>query len=104
MAFLDPTMPIATSDASDCTDFFVRTPVEHRRISKAPPGLFTKARENDPEVVAVYRRHGLDTDIAVHIHHHDTDSRNGLNILAGKLTAALGDYGLVEHTLWEEMT
>lgn len=23
MAFLDPTMPIATSDASDCTDFFV---------------------------------------------------------------------------------
>jgi hypothetical protein len=104
MAFPNSTMPIATTDASDCTDFFVRTPVEHRRISKAPPDLFAKARENGPEVAAVYRRHGLETDIAVHVHHYDTDSRNGVNNLASQLTAALRDYGLVEHTVWEEMS
>jgi hypothetical protein len=56
------------------------------------------------EVVTVYRRSGLETDIAVHIRHHDTDSRNGLNNLACQLSAALREYGLVEHTLWEEMT
>jgi hypothetical protein len=56
------------------------------------------------EVVTVYRRSGLETDIAVHIRHHDTDGGNGLNDLACQLTAALREFGLVEHTVWEEMS
>jgi hypothetical protein len=55
------------------------------------------------EVVTVYRRSGLDTDIAVHIHRHDAHGGDSLNNLACQLTAALREFGLVEHSVWEEL-
>ena len=58
---------------------------------------------NGAEVVTVYRRSGLETDIAIHIRHQETDRRNTPNALACQLTAALRDFGIVEHTVWEEM-
>jgi len=54
------------------------------------------------EAVTVYRRSGLGTDIAVHIRHHHQEGGNSPNALACQLTAALRDYGIVEHTVWEE--
>ena len=56
------------------------------------------------EVVTLYRREGLDTDIAVHIHHPETPGREEPNWFGLKLAYALRDYGLVQHTVWEEMT
>ncbi len=55
------------------------------------------------EAVTVYRRSGLGTDIAVHIRHHQREGGSSPYALACQLTAALGNYGIVEHTVWEEM-
>ena len=58
---------------------------------------------NGTEVVTVFRRSGLNTDVAVHIHNQNADGGNGPNVLAVQLAAALRVFGLVEHTVWEEM-
>ena len=58
---------------------------------------------NGSEVVTVYRRSGLQTDVAVHIRHVDSPHGSGPADLAVSLASALRNYGLVEHTLWEEM-
>ena len=49
------------------------------------------------EVATLYRRHGLDTDVAIHIR------GEGPSPLAAHLALALREYGLVEHTVWEEI-
>lgn len=48
-------------------------------------------------VATLYRRHGLDTDVAIHIR------GDGPSTLAAHLALALREYGLVEHTVWEEI-
>ena len=54
--------------------------------------------ETDAEVVQVYRRHGLDTDMAVHIRYHDgPPQRSKLGL---SLAASLESYGSVQHTVW----
>ena len=55
-------------------------------------------------VVTIFRRSGLDTDLAIHISSHGSGERVGPGALALHLASALSAYGLVEHTLWEEMT
>jgi hypothetical protein len=54
------------------------------------------------EVVTVYRRQGLETDVAVHIR-HDAQETGGPSALGFHLADALRAYGLVEHTVWEEL-
>ena len=61
-----------------------------------------RAAETDPEVVTVYQRKGLETDVAIHIHHIEGFEVNGQSSLGVRLASALKAYGLVEHTLWEE--
>lgn len=58
----------------------------------------------DTEVVTLYRRHGLETDVAIHIRHLNPRRWNGPSALALHLAYALRVFGLVEHTVWEEMT
>ena len=53
--------------------------------------------------VTLYRRHGLETDLAVHIRHLGVPGREGPSGLALRLASALRAYGLVEHTLWKEL-
>jgi len=55
------------------------------------------------EVVTLYRRNGLQTDIAVHIHHLDATGNEQAKALGLHLAKALRDLGLVEHTVWEEV-
>ena len=55
------------------------------------------------EVVTLYRRHGLETDVAVHIRHREAQEENVPSALAFHLAHALRAFGLVEHTVWEEM-
>lgn len=50
--------------------------------------------------LALYRCHGLDSDLAVHILRFDVEQ--GPSDLALRLAAELRTYGLVEHTVWEE--
>jgi hypothetical protein len=55
------------------------------------------------EIVTLYRRHGLDTDVAIHIHHHGPRGETVPSALALHLANALRFSGLVEHTVWDEM-
>jgi hypothetical protein len=68
------------------------------RIRESIQGEGTKT-----EIVSLYRRHGLETDVAIHIRHHDIAGMNGPSALAFRLASALRIFGLVEHTVWEEM-
>lgn len=56
----------------------------------------------DGAVVTLYRRRGLETDLAVHVR-PDGEPQKGPSNLGFRLAAALRNYGLVEHTLWEEL-
>jgi hypothetical protein len=55
-------------------------------------------------VVTIYRRSGLDTDVAVHINDHRRSDTTSPSALGLHLASALSAHGLVEHTVWEELT
>jgi len=55
-------------------------------------------------VVTIYRRSGLDTDVAVHINCPGRGETASPSALGLHLASALSAYGLVEHTVWEELT
>ena len=81
-----------------------------RTAGKASATLARQIREaigsegDGTRFVTIYRRSGLDTDVAVHIACHGTGGKTGLSALGLHLASALSTYGLVEHTLWEELT
>ena len=52
---------------------------------------------------ALYRRYGLETDVAVHIRHLESLGKEGPSRLGLQLASALRALGLVEHTTWEEL-
>lgn len=58
--------------------------------------------ETGADLVIFYQRKGLDTDFAVHIQRSGigTSGPTGLGL---QLASSLRSYGLVEHTIWEEL-
>ncbi len=56
----------------------------------------------EASTLTLYRRHGLETDLAVHVRRHGRAGGEGPSDLALRLASELRAYGLVEHTLWEE--
>ena len=62
--------------------------------------MWEDGRQNG--VFTIYRRRGLATDLAVHIPHAEeraeVPSRFGL-----QLVSSLAEFGLVEHSVWEEI-
>jgi hypothetical protein len=88
-----------------------RLEIVHLRSSGEPIETLTDqikesiwAEGNESEVVTVYRRSGLDTDVAVHIYHHESSVRDAPSTLAFNLASALRAFGLVEHSVWEELS
>ena len=82
----------------------------HLRSSIEPIGALTDhiresiwAEGHGTDVVTLYRRHGLETDVAVHIRHRTEGGAPGSSALAVHLAQALKAYGLVEHSVWEEI-
>ena len=80
----------------------IRLDIIHLRSSDEPVESLTRLirasiQEGSEEAstLTLYRRHGLDTDLAIHVRRHD---------LALRLASELRAYGLVEHTVWEELT
>ncbi len=53
-------------------------------------------------VITLYRRKGLETDLAVHIRRSGAAGAPQPSPLGLRLASALKAYGLVEHTVWEE--
>lgn len=87
-----------------------RLEIIHLRSSgESPESLSRQIRESigaedaSTEVIRLYHRDGLDTDVAVHIHRLKAPARPGPSDLGLQLAAALRAFGLVEHTLWEQM-
>lgn len=81
----------------------------HLRSSGEPIDSLTERisksiREGGEEAstLTLYRRHGLETDLAVHVRRDGTAGGEGPSDLALRLASELRAYGLVEHTLWEE--
>jgi hypothetical protein len=55
------------------------------------------------QVVTLYRRRGLNTDVAVHLRHGGPPGIAGGSALAIHVAHALKEFGLVEHSVWEEV-
>jgi len=59
------------------------------------------AVENAP-LVKIYRHAVLDTDFSIHLL-YDVESREfDVRVLSERLASALKEFGLVNHTVWEE--
>jgi hypothetical protein len=84
--------------------------IVHLRTSSEPienlaelirESMWEDGRKNG--VFTIYRRRGVATDLAVHIPHAEghaeVPSRFGL-----QLVSSLAEYGLVEHSVWEEIS
>jgi hypothetical protein len=54
------------------------------------------------EVVKVYRRNGIENVLAIHFHHTEAKSL-APSAIGLHVAEALRAYGLVEHSVWEEM-
>jgi hypothetical protein len=85
-----------------------RLEIIHLRSSGEPlDSLGRRIRESivddSAETVTLYRRQGLDTDLAVHVRYHAATGGQGPSDLALRLSSSLRAYGLVEHTKWEEL-
>lgn len=56
------------------------------------------------KVVTLYRRDGFDTDLAIHIVHLNRTGNPVPSDLGVRLVAVLQTHGLVEHTVWEQLS
>ena len=81
----------------------------HLRLGGKPPENLCEqikesitANEGISKNVMVFRREGLESDIAIHIHHPETQNSvpQGLGL---QLASALKAYGLVEHKFWKQL-
>lgn len=83
--------------------------IVHLRSSGAPidwlvEGIRTSMGRtvHGPPAVNLFRRHGLETDLSIHIRSDASDSAQA-HAIALKLASELRAYGLVDHTRWEEL-
>ncbi len=60
------------------------------------------ATEGDPGEARIYRHARLDTDLAVHLHRESSREDDDASPLGARLTAALREHGIVEHSVWVE--
>ena len=60
------------------------------------------ASEGLAEVIMIYHRDGLETDLAIHIHHPEMHRREP-SIFGHQLASELKTHGLIEHTVWKEL-
>lgn len=81
----------------------------HLRLAATPPENLSEqirqsiaASKGSDTKITVYRRGGLETDIAIHIHHHETPG-SGPKSPGLYLASELKSYGLVQHTFWEQL-
>ena len=88
----------------------MRLEIVHLRSSGEPiESLTDRIRRSieegseDASALTLYRRHGLETDLAVHVRRHGRAAGEGPSDLALRLASELRAYGLVEHTVWEEL-
>ncbi len=53
-------------------------------------------------LVKIYRHAALDTDFSIHLRYDAQTNENDFSVLSERLSAALKEFGLVNHTVWIE--
>jgi hypothetical protein len=61
-----------------------------------------KVEGKSAEVITLYRRIGLETDVAIHIRHLEKTGGEQPSDLGRRLASELKAFGMVEHAVWEE--
>ena len=61
------------------------------------------AIEAEHEAIRIFHRDKLDSDICIVLFHNRKKTRSGGSPLAQRLVASLNEFGLVHHTIWNEM-
>lgn len=85
------------------------TEIIHVRFSAAvTENLSEKIRKSiqaeiSTEVFTLFRRDNLVSDLAVHIHRNADNNQSGPSQIGIHLASFLKKYGLVEHTVWQEL-
>jgi hypothetical protein len=81
----------------------------HLRLAGKPPETLCEQLKESivaggglAESVMIFRRDGLETDLAVHIHHLETSSGEP-GKLGLRIASALKAHGLVEHKVWKQL-
>ncbi|MHC4250331.1 MAG: hypothetical protein ACYS9X_14480 [Planctomycetota bacterium] len=75
-------------------------PIEHLSEHIA---MSIEAGHVGAEVVTLYRRDSLETDLAVHIRRDGESGEGGASALGLLLASELKTHGLVAHTVWREL-
>ena len=103
-------LPKRNGTADGAPEQMSRLEIIHLRSSGEPiESLADRIRESiwsegdQTEVVTIFRRNGLETDLAVHIHHPEAPGADVPSRLGLQLVSSLAVFGLVEHSVWEEL-
>ena len=81
----------------------------HLRLAGENPGALVDAIRKtvdsgtDSMEVRIYRHAKLETDLIVHLHRDAAGGPKGTCELGARLASVLREYGMVEHSVWQEL-
>ena len=61
-------------------------------------------KETQMQTIKTYRRVMLDTDLSIHLFHDSKNMEQGGSPLGLRLASSLKEFGLVNHSVWTEMS
>ena len=61
------------------------------------------ASDKSKEIITMYCREGLETDVAIHLRDTDASTTRGQSTLGLRFASELKAFGLVEHSVWREL-
>jgi hypothetical protein len=59
--------------------------------------------EYSAKSIQIFVKANLDTDFVILLHNDSITIRKGGSHIGKRLTSALGDYGMINHTVWNEI-
>jgi N-methylhydantoinase B/oxoprolinase/acetone carboxylase alpha subunit len=81
----------------------------HLRLAGKNPGALVDAIRKtvdsgtDSMEVRIYRHAKLETDLIVHLHRNAAGGTENTSDLGARLASVLREYGMVEHSVWQEL-
>jgi chlorite dismutase len=61
-------------------------------------------KETQRQTIKTYRRVMLDTDLSIHLFHDSKNMEQGGSPLGLRLASSFKEFGLVNHSVWTEMS
>jgi len=81
----------------------------HLRLAGENPGALVDAIRKtvdsgtDSMGVRIYRHAKLESDLIVHLHRNAAGATGRASDLGARLASVLREYGMVEHSVWQEL-